>query len=251
MASKSKLHEIRTPLTLILAPLQKLINKLDLDENVKQKVELIDRSTKRLLKLTDQLLYFRKVQQENLKLEIANSDIVMFLSDIMSPFYELAEIQKVHLEFISDYDKLHLWFDPDKIEKIFSNLLSNAFKFTPTGGTITVKIHKPEKKIKSKKRFITGVDENSTLYLKISIKDTGIGMTKKQLEHIFIRFYQTEPFDTGVGIGLEFVKQLIDIHKGNIEVASNTDQGTTFYIYLPLSKNVYKDEAGCHRARRY
>ena len=235
-------HEIRTPLTLILAPLQKLIKNLDLDENVKQKVELIDRSTKRLLKLTDQLLFFRKVQQENLKLELTNSDIVLFLSDIISPFYELAEMQKVHLEFISDYDKLQLWFDPDKIEKIFSNLLANAFKFTSTGDLITVKIHKAEKNIKLKKRFISGVDENTTRYLKISIKDTGIGMTKKQLEHIFIRFYQAEPFDTGVGIGLEFVKQLIDIHKGKIEVVSNTDQGTTFHIYLPLSKNVYKDE---------
>lgn len=235
-------HEIRTPLTLIMAPLQKLINSTDINDSYKRKIELIDKSAKRLLKLTDQLLYFRKVQQESLRLEVTHSDIVLFLTDIISPFYELADNSTLKFDFICEYNYLTTWFDPDKIEKIISNLLSNAFKFTPENGSVFISLTKEEMPFGSKKRFFTGRDETKFNYAKISIKDSGVGMTPKQVEHIFERFYQAEPFDTGVGIGLEFVKQLVEIHKGNIEVESTPGQGTTFSIFLPLNKSVYKNE---------
>ncbi|MBN1187929.1 MAG: response regulator [Bacteroidales bacterium] len=233
-------HEIRTPLSLIMAPLQKLQKSKDLNEYLRQKVELIDKSTKRLLKLTDQLLYFRKAQQENLKLEIAKSDIVEFISDIISPFYELADNNIINLRFESDHEHLMLWFDPDKVEKIISNLVSNAFKFTPENGSITVHIHTFEG-LKNKKRGLKPSDIEKTPYVKISVSDSGTGMTKEQIEHIFERFYQAEPFDTGVGIGLEFVKHLIETHYGKIEVDSIPGKGTTFSVYLPYNKQVYRN----------
>ncbi|MBN2610423.1 MAG: response regulator [Bacteroidales bacterium] len=233
-------HEIRTPLSLILAPLQKLLKSEELTENLREKLSLINRSTKRLLNLTDQLLYFRKSQQANLKLAVSKGDIINFLDEIVTLYHELADSYNINLEFITDFDKLELWFDPDKIEKIISNLLSNALKFTPKNGSIILHIHKNESLIKQKSQKLK--KDFSDNYLKITIQDSGIGMTTKQLRNIFTRFYQAESIETGVGIGLELVNSLIESHKGKISVTSEPGHGTCFSIYLPCSKSCFKDE---------
>jgi len=213
-------HEFRTPLTLLVGPLADLKNKLP-NEGL---VSVMQRNVNRLQSLINQLLDLSKLEAGELKVEAQNGDIVQFFSYIFSSFESLAQSESIHFNVAQSHRSLDAHFDADKLEKITTNLLSNAFKFTPTNGRVTVTV------------------EYSPPGAIITVSDNGIGIDAQRLPRIFDRFYQVD--DTaqrnyeGTGIGLALVKELVDILKGKITVTSQVNQGTTFSVELPLQKPV-------------
>jgi signal transduction histidine kinase/AraC-like DNA-binding protein len=214
-------HELRTPLTLILGPLTKLAAS-EPDEKKKRSLSIMQRNADRLLRLINQLLDFSKLESGKLNLQASKGDIVPFVKGLLMSFQSLAEQKHINYRFTSDQESIELYFDRDKAEKIFTNLISNAFKFTPAYGEIKVKISKNENDVR------------------IKVKDTGQGISPEKLPHIFDRFYQADDSLTrnqeGTGIGLALTKELVELHHGTIEVISKLNHGTEFSITLPDGK---------------
>ena len=224
-------HEIRTPLTLILGPLEKLMNKDFSKDEIKENLQLMQRNAKNLDKLISQLLDFRKLQTGNLKLNLTEADIIDFVRNIVFSFNELAAEKEISLKFNTLKKSLNAAFDPDKIEKILNNLISNSFKFTEKGGIIAVNISlvfdTDDEEFKE--------SEKEKQFIEIIVKDTGKGIAAQNLTKIFQRFFQsdTEDGNSGVGIGLALVKELVEIHNGDIFVTSKPGKGTKFTIRFP------------------
>ncbi len=211
-------HEFRTPLTLILGEIDSVMSeKIDVRE--KGKLQVAYRNARRLLVLINQLLDLSKLEAGSMELNAAQHNIVPFLKSLFYSFESLSESQKIALKFESESENIPVVFDPDKMEKIFYNVISNAFKFVPSNGEIKVSVN------------IT----DSTA--EIRIKDTGIGIPSHRLKHIFDRFYQVDGSASrkheGTGIGLALTKELIELHKGSISVDSKEDEGSEFIIRLP------------------
>ncbi len=223
-------HELRTPLTLIISPLVNMIREEN-DENKRRKLEMIHRNATRLLNLVNQILDFRKIDQNKEKLILTRTDIVSFVDNICVSFRTLANA-KVTLSFESTIPKLQMSFDPDKVGKIVNNLLSNAYKFTPDGGFITVSLS-----IALRQR----VNDKDSDMLRISVSDTGKGISDKEKEHVFERFYQVDGTEMqpqgGSGIGLNLVKKFAELHGGKVSVADNPDGGAIFMVDLPIESN--------------
>ena len=215
-------HEFRTPLTLILAPLNQMINKLN-DGKMKDDLSMVHRNANKLLELVNQLLDISKLESGNMKLQTTPQNIIQFLKAIVLSFTSYAERKKIALKFKSNMDEMIVYLDKDKLEKIITNILSNAFKFTPEGGQIEVNVIR---------------DDNIVI---VSVMDTGIGIQKEKLPRIFDRFYQVDSNHTreqkGTGIGLSLTKELVELHKGKISVESEEGKGTTVKISLPLGKD--------------
>ena len=240
-------HEIRTPLTLILGPLEKLMaNKIPSDE-IPDHLGLMHRNAKQLNILINQLLDFRKIETGNLKLQLSQGDMVIFISNIVRSFEDYAKEKEITLKFQSLKKGLIALFDPDKIEMIMNNLLSNALKFTGKGGIVSVHLSlvfdpvgEESLKNTSEKQFI-----------EISIKDTGKGIAQENIEKIFTRFFQVSSEDGGhgTGIGLALVKELVKLHNGNISVISRPGKGSKFTVHLPYETEAsseaveFKDES--------
>lgn len=227
-------HEFRTPLSLIISPLDKII-KQTTDEEQKKQLNLVQRNAKRLLSLVNQLLDFRKMEVQEIKLHPAIGDIIGFSKDISHSFMDIAEKKNIRFSFSSDIDSLEIYFDKDKIEKIFFNLLSNAFKFTQDNGAVSVNLtYNPP---------ANNEDEGT---LSIEIKDTGIGIPAGMQEKIFERFFQTNApqsmLNQGTGIGLAITKEFVRLHRGIITVKSEPEQGTCFTVLLP-AKKIYDPSA--------
>ena len=227
-------HEFRTPLSLIIAPLDKIIKHTG-DEEQRNQLNLVQRNAKRLLGLVNQLLDFRKLEVQEMKLHPAIGDIIGFSKDISHSFMDIAEKKNIRFSFSSDIDSLEIYFDKDKIEKIFFNLLSNAFKYTHDNGAVSVNLtyHPPA----------NNEDEGT---LAIEIKDTGIGIPAGMQEKIFERFFQTDVpqsmVNQGTGIGLAITKEFVRLHNGIITVKSEPEQGTCFTVLLP-AKKIYDTSA--------
>ncbi len=226
-------HEIRTPLTLILGPLEKLLKKENVDAEVQENLKLMHRNTENLNRLINQLLDFRKLQTGNLRLNLTESDIVSFIRNIVNSFNDYAIEKDIKLTFNTLKKRLFVAFDPDKVEKILNNLLSNAFKFTDAKGSISVNLSLI---------FDSESDDFSAQavekqFIEITIKDTGKGISNKNIEKIFMRFFQSDEGDrdAGAGIGLALVKELVNLHKGKIFVTSKPGKGTKFTIRIPYS----------------
>jgi len=227
-------HEFRTPLSLILAPLDKIIKHTG-DEEQKRQLNLVQRNAKRLLSLVNQLLDFRKMEVQEIKLHPAIGDIIRFSKDISHSFMDIADKKNIRFSFSSDIDSLEIYFDKDKIEKIFFNLLSNAFKYTHDNGAVSVNLtYNPP---------ANNEDEGT---LAIEIKDTGIGIPAGMQEKIFERFFQTDVpqsmVNQGTGIGLAITKEFVRLHNGIITVKSEPEQGTCFTVLLP-AKKIYDPSA--------
>ena len=237
-------HEIRTPLTLIIGPLEKILTQDMPKTEIKENLSLVNRNAKNLEKLISQLLDFRKLEAGNLKLDLVEGDIVEFTRNIVNSFNDLALEKQVKLRFNTLKKQMFASFDPDKIEKILNNLLSNAFKFTEPGGSVSINLSLI---------FDTDDDDFSAIekekqFIEIVVKDTGRGIPSGNLNKIFHRFFQSddEAKDSGTGIGLALVKELVTIHKGNIFVASKPGKGTKFTVripYLPAFSNTTEDES--------
>ncbi len=210
-------HEFRTPLTLILGQIDSVMSSA-VDTKEKGKLQVANRNARRLLTLINQLLDLSKIESGSMQLNASVHNIVSFLKSLFYSFESLAEERKITLKFETEYQNIPVSFDPDKMEKVFYNLISNALKFTKQG-EVKVSITK------------------TNTYVQIIIKDTGIGMNEDQRKHIFNRFYQADTSATreyeGTGIGLALTKELVELHKGNIEVISQYGKGTEFIISLP------------------
>ncbi|MDW5290266.1 two-component regulator propeller domain-containing protein [Formosa sp. PL04] len=227
-------HEFRTPLTLILNPLDKLISGIDDPELVKTSAHSIQRSARRLLYLVNQLLDYRKMEVGMAPLQVQKGDIIKFSNDIFSLFQGLATKKNIEYTFTTSSDQLFSFYDFDKVEKILTNLISNAIKFTNNGGEINVSVNKVlEKKSGSK---IIGKHKKLTNYIEIIVEDTGIGLDKEQLKKVFSRFYNVDINKTGTGIGLNFSKGLVELHGGEIFVESEFGKGSKFVVRIPYNK---------------
>ncbi len=226
-------HEIRTPLTLILGPLEKMLKEKSENTELSDNLKLMHRNAENLNKLINQLLDFRKLQTGNLKLNLTEADIVSFIRNIVNSFNDYAIEKDIKLSFHTLKKRLFVAFDPDKIEKILNNLLSNAFKFTDAGGSISVNLSLI---------FDSGHDDftetgEEKQFIEINIKDTGKGISNSNLEKIFMRFFQSDESDqnAGAGIGLSLVKELVQLHKGDVYVSSKPGKGTKFTIRIPYN----------------
>ena len=231
-------HEFRTPLTLIMSPLQDILQEGALPEKVKGKLNTINKNTIRLKRLIDELMDFRKLQLDKISLNISSFNIAALIHEIMDYFKEEAEQRNIALSLETKKDIETIWADKGKLEKVLFNILSNAFKSTRNNGIITVMIDRKEQHI------FKLIDTHTPLEaLEISIEDTGKGIKLEELNKIFNRFYQiaerNEQYYSGTGIGLEVVRSFVELHKGDIEVESEIGVGTKFRILLPLNKNYY------------
>ncbi len=230
-------HEFRTPLTLILGQVENVMTSA-IDTKEKSKLRVANRNARRLLTLINQLLDLSKLEAGSMELNAEPHNIVSFLKSLFFSFESLAEAQKITLKFESDFQNIPVIYDPDKMEKVFYNLISNAYKFTSAGGEIKVIIKTPSIHPLSK-------GEIKESFVEIKIKDTGTGISADKLPHIFDRFYQVDNSLTreheGTGIGLALAKELIDLHKGKINVNSTEGAGSEFIILLPIS-NLKEDK---------
>jgi signal transduction histidine kinase/ligand-binding sensor domain-containing protein/DNA-binding response OmpR family regulator len=224
------LHEFRTPLTLMLLPLENLIDSKAQKNKKLDKLNSIKRNAFRIKNLIDQLLDFRKAELEASKLNLAKMDAVAIVYEIYSSFLSIAEKKQIAYNFHTSDAEIPWVLDLDKIEKIVYNLLSNAFKFTPDKGRITVSIS-------IEKLNTSNLDKSC---LKIEINDNGIGIKESELDSVFNSFYQSENTmigkPIGTGIGLTYAKKLVEIHGGKIDVKSDITTGTTFSFFLPFKE---------------
>lgn len=218
-------HELRTPLTLIITPLNSLLPDLQ-DGKLRQQLSGIYRNAQELLQLVNQLLDFRKLEMKGEKLHLMHGDIHEFIASTCEAFQSYADNQQIHLAVSPTAQPLYMYFDRQKVHRMLYNLLNNAFKFTPAGGSIAVSME--------------SLTRNAIPYIYVSIRDTGKGIAPTDLPHIFDRYYRVSANDgqqeaTGSGIGLHLVKEYTELHQGFIEVDSRPGEGSEFRIYLPTN----------------
>tara|TARA_R110001583_G_scaffold14966_5_gene62057 strand:- start:616 stop:2379 length:1764 start_codon:yes stop_codon:yes gene_type:complete len=236
-------HEFRTPLTLLKGPLKYLQKHGDnLSNKVRQEqYSLMQKNSDYLLRLVNQLLDFRKINQGKMRLVMRKSDIACFIKEVCEPFQFLAHKNQIIFRFDSSHDQIKTWFDHEAVEKVMNNLLSNAFKFTQKKGVIEVDVSLVNRKVK--KGTINRHESGSLYDVIINVKNSGDGIEKDKLENIFKRFY-TENENVknslkGIGIGLSYAKDIVELHQGQIFVESEMNVGTTFTVKFPTEKEAF------------
>lgn len=211
-------HEFRTPLTLMLSPLQDLMESDKLPHYVTENIKLIHKSTYRLLKLVNQLIDFRKIEIDKQKLQAGENDIVAYIKDIVESFKLYADKLGIRLTFMPEGKVPAVWFDVNWLDKVFFNLIANAIKFSSKGGNI---------------KILLSVNQQNQVVIKI--EDQGPGMTEEEQLFIFDYFYQADNAPVvGSGIGLALAKEIIELHHGKIEVSSKKWAGSIFTVTLPV-----------------
>lgn len=241
-------HEIRTPLTLIIGPLEQLIAKGSEVQPYRKQFDIMLKNARRLLRLINQLLDLRKIELGKSNLQTEYADLSKFVKDVVFSFEEHAQDKKIDLFFKSKPESIKIWFDPDKMDKVVFNLLSNAFKYTPERGKINIELTNNVK-----------LDNEEDTFVELHISDTGLGIKPNDLQNIFNRFYQgqVQNLDSqpGWGLGLSLTDSFIKLHSGKIHVDSAEGIGTNFKIYLPNSdshiaeteKNTTSNEPGLNK----
>jgi len=232
-------HEFRTPLTLIIDPLEQLMKNLKDDQNAKNTISIINRNAQRLLHLINQLLYFRRIETGKLNLNVSNGNLVEYLGGIFESFKDLADHQQIKYQFQAEETQKETWFDAEKIENVFYNLLSNAFKNTPVTGSIIMKLEFVEHNHRS--------ECIASPFVSISVSDSGSGISKEHLPNIFNRFYKAEQGNkdsnfTSSGIGLALTYEIVQALHGEIKVESELGKGSLFTVCLPYSKEHYSED---------
>lgn len=224
-------HEFRTPLTLILAPAVTLMNYVKKDKNLGVYAQSIYENANRLQRLIQELIEFRKVETGNMKLEIRKCELVNYVSEIVRAFDQFAKQNEISLNFIHKQTSIESWIDIKKLEKVLLNLISNAIKYTPKGGSVSVEIE---------------MNEDNVLF---SVRDTGIGIPADLREKIFDRFFhgstllpQLNTSQEGAGVGLALTKSLVELHKGKITVDSVAGGGSLFKVILPSKEEIYNQD---------
>jgi len=237
-------HELRTPLTLISAPLETLLNENVERNRMKSYYEIMLKNVQRLKRLIDQLLDLRKIEEGYLKMEWKKGDIIDFIKKIYTNFENYAEKRNMYFTFQASCSQLYTFFDSDKLDKIMFNLISNAFKYTPDFGTISLKLD-------VKDALSVPLQGLADKYLEIKLSDSGIGIPKDSISKIFDPFqqvYKNKPIgSTGTGIGLSLTKELVENHKGFILIGSEVDKGSVFTIYLPIFESEPNNESDINK----
>ncbi|MCK6621917.1 MAG: response regulator [Calditrichia bacterium] len=252
-------HEFRTPLTLILGLLDKFMNKTE-DRQDLADYGVMKRNAARLLQLINQLLDLAKLEAGGEKLQAARGDMVRFMRRIIMSFASLGEQKQVSMLFngaplsaAAGQTAIHAYFDRDKMEKVFYNLLSNAFKFTPPGGRIDVAVDIPPVPLSKGgtpgtppfEGALGGMSPNA-VYVEIRVANTGPGIPAEKVPYVFDRFYQADDGSTrkfeGSGIGLALVKELVELHRGEVFAESAEGRETTFTVRLPLGRAHLREE---------
>jgi len=228
-------HELRTPLTLIIGPLNEILSNKSLPEWLRPKLEMLFKNAQRLLWLVNQLMDFRKLESGFMKLNISQIDFNMFVEDIFQTFKELASTKDIKLELDNQNHNIDTWFDPILLEKVFFNLLSNAFKHTGNKGEVRILVREVrEDEIKKISEAIFPLQGA----LLVEVSDNGNGIEQHEIEKIFEPFYQAHNHEGaniyGTGIGLNLCKGIVELHSGKIWAESEMGKGTTFRILLPL-----------------
>jgi signal transduction histidine kinase/ligand-binding sensor domain-containing protein/DNA-binding response OmpR family regulator len=231
-------HEFRTPLTLIMGQLDSVRAALA-EMPLKARLDMAFRNAQQLLRLINQVLDLAKLEAGRMELRAVYDDIVPLLKSLTHTFEALAQKKRIALRFQCSDEHFKMYYEPDKIEKIMHNLLSNAFKFTPEGGSVLVRVEMPGA-IGEGRSAPFALHPAPETFLQITVKDTGIGIPKEHLPHIFDRFHQVDSSTTreheGTGIGLALTKELVELHGGEISVESEEGFGATFVVRLPLDK---------------
>ena len=234
-------HEFRTPLTLIINPILELLELKDagFSQKVKQKHSIIHKNAERLSRLINELMDFRKLQSNKLRLRISQFNLITHTKNILSFFNEESKRRSIRLDLKFEQRNLDIWADRGMLEKILFNLLSNAFKVTPNEGKIQLRVRSDLKKI------LPLVNKDTQIpVVEISIKDNGPGIDQKDYKKIFKRFYQISELNKSyygsTGVGLEMVKSFVELHKGVVEVESELGKGSIFKIILPFGKEFYQ-----------
>lgn len=233
-------HEFTTPLTLIKGPLNYLQKKGDTLEKsvITEQYKLMQKNADYLLRLISQLLDFRKLNQGKMRLVMRKSNIFQFIKEVSEPFQFLAQKNIIDFTVDATEKNLETWFDHEVLEKVINNLLSNAFKFTPDHGAIKIHISKNNE---TNIEFTNPTKVSKFVY--IQVKDTGKGMDESKVENIFERFFSEKNKEKkdarGMGIGLAFVKDIVELHQGEIKVISKYNEGTNFIVRLPIEKKAY------------
>ncbi|MFC4791420.1 substrate-binding domain-containing protein [Hymenobacter endophyticus] len=215
-------HELRTPLTLILGPVEDLLsNSSELSAAQRQDLQLVRRNTQRLLQLVNQLLDFRKIDVGKMAVRATQGNLVAFVRELMDVFEKTALRRGITFRFLPAEPVITLWFDGDILDKVFSNLLSNAFKYTPDGGQVVVSMQR----------------NPATNTVRISVEDNGRGIAEVDQPHILGWFYQgSQPSANGSGLGLALADGLTRLHEGTLSFRSQPGHGSTFEVTLPLEK---------------
>ncbi|WP_298338958.1 two-component regulator propeller domain-containing protein [uncultured Algibacter sp.] len=236
-ANKNKLefftnisHEFRTPLALILGPLNQILEDYRGSSKMYKKLMVIENNASHLLHLINRLMDFRKFESNLYKLQAAEGNIIKFLREIFLSFTEYAKNGDYKFEFISEADEILVYYDRNKLERVFYNLISNAFRYTPEGGDIIVRVEKSQEDIK------------------IHVEDSGVGVAKEYQTKIFDRFFEVaannkpdKGYNKGTGIGLSIAKNIVELHKGEIAVRDNNKQGSIFSVTLLLGNGHLDD----------
>ena len=219
-------HEFRTPLTLMIGPLEEMISNESENTYQEKKLKLIYKNANKLLGLINKLLDYRKIETGKVLLSVARHDLVIFIEEILETFKEVAKKQNIRLNFYAYEPVVYAWIDKEKVETILNNLISNSFKYLGGGNQITVSI---KQNIESSESVL------------IEILDNGIGIEKEQLNFIFDWFYQVKnnsPISSGIGLAL--AKKLVDLHKGKIFVDSQPGKGSVFSFTLPIENSQFE-----------
>jgi signal transduction histidine kinase/DNA-binding response OmpR family regulator len=229
-------HEFRTPLTLMIGPLENILHDRKITTELRSQLQMMLRNATRLLRMINQLMDLRKVEDEKMKLSAGEYDIISFTREIKEAFSELAARKNISFSINTSQNEQLLYFDRDKVDKILFNLLSNAFKFTAESGSIDININKVLHKFNS-------VEQEA---VEIEIRDNGIGIAEDSLNRIFERFYQVEQdkgnIVAGTGIGLPLSKGFVDLHHGDISVKSKKGEGSSFTLYFQLGNAQFTEE---------
>lgn len=223
-------HEFRTPLTLIINQIEIILQMGHIPQSIYSKLLNVMRNANRMKKLITELIDFRKYEQGFLQLKVSENDLIPFLNEIYLSFKELAQSKNIRYSFEYKDSDIKLWFDNNQMEKVFYNLLVNAFKYTPVDGVITMRV------------------ENLNSYIVVSVIDNGVGIDKQSLEQVFDRFYQAENSSLdlttrqGSGIGLALAKGIVNLHHGDIGVVSEPNKGSRFWVKLPVGDTHFTQE---------
>lgn len=220
-------HEFRTPLTLIIGPLEQMM-ETETDPEKQQLHNMMHRNAERLLRLINQILELRKLEQGKMKLEVQKLELIPFVSDLLSSFTDLANRKHISLTYSYNPMNITAWYDPDLLDKCIFNILSNAFKFTPDGGKVSLTISQEEEG-----------------HIIVSVTDTGIGMSEDTLQRVFERFYQGDNklLTAGSGIGMHLAKSIAEMHGGSISAKSEEGKGSSFsLLILPGNDHFTKEQ---------
>jgi signal transduction histidine kinase/DNA-binding response OmpR family regulator/ligand-binding sensor domain-containing protein len=229
-------HEFRTPLALLLGPIDDgLKTRRSWIETERGVFEMMKRNAKRLQRLINQMLDLSKLETGKVKLQVAEGNLSEFVRAIVQSFLSLGESKKITYDFDLPAISHKVYFDSDKLEKILTNLISNAFKFTPENGEIGVSL-----------KYSSFSNHQAPNSIEIKIRDSGKGIPQDQVTKIFDRFFQISSSENreeaGTGIGLALTKELVDLFRGEIQVESKIGQGSTFTVILPVSKEQFEDD---------